>query len=83
MRILLGIPSLFLLLFLAGAVIGNVFPTLYAIPLSICAALFLSYFGMTYIAYGPKQVAIDLIYSLWPIMPYTIRAWAIFNDRNI
>lgn len=82
MRYVSGIVLL-LLLFITGWIVGQVFPTLYAIPFSITIVVFGSYFGMLYIAYGIKQTVVEVIYAFWPIASHKARSWAIFNDKGL
>lgn len=82
-RAILGVLQMILVAASAGIICGLVFPSLYAWPIMLGIVLFNAYFVMIYIAYGVKQMFVELVYALWPIMPWKVRCWAIFaDDRN-
>lgn len=82
-RSILGTLQMFAFAILAGIVFGELIPTLYALPLVVGVVVFNTYFTLIYIAYGRKQMFVELVYALWPVMPWKVRYWAIFSDdRN-
>jgi hypothetical protein len=73
-----------LLVILVGVTVGQVFPTLYAIPLSISVCLFISVLLQYWIMFGLKQGIIELIFDLPLCMvPSKLRMWAIWNDKDL
>lgn len=73
-----------MLLVVVGSVIGQLFPTFYAIPICIGSALLLSAALQFWIMHGMKQGFIEFIFALPKCcVPIWLRHWAIWNDKDL
>lgn len=73
----------FVCAFLLGAVAGAMLPPIYGIIVGLAVSFVISYLGLFFVFYGPKQMLVELIYTFWPVMPWSWRYWALFRDNTL